>query len=603
MARQNTAPVQFGREMRTDECTRMTSGRAGKVVPVTFIPLLRGDSGTGRVGIDVELAEMPKPLLNGVMAKFQAWLVPKMAFPQFTGSDEFMHSYTGHTITALGASDRVPPPFFNTLSGALKDEYQSSEFANALGLHLQGFDEVNTDIIDAYNLIQNFRMAAHSSKLGRRPYATEDLAQSTALARAFWPAGPLTAIVPDYESALVVGEMDPDVMSGQLDVRNIGFRLDPQGPENDFVNNRGNVDVGTTAWGNGLRAVEDPDNPGHANIFAELGDWGGITLSDIDKARKTKAFAQLRQAYAGNDVTGFADDDSIIATLMSGLSVPADHLKRCILLDSVTTAFGFGERFATDAGNLDQSVVQGRASASLSLNVPVVDSGGIIMVTCEVVPERVYERMSDESLAVTQPNQLPNALVDIQRDEPVDMVINRRIDMAHTEPDGLYGFEPMNYVWQRSRTAMGGIFFEDNPQSIPDERRSALWVTNPVDPDFTDDHWMCPESFPHEVFSDTEAPAFELVCRHRMVISGLTQMGDPLFENNNEMNATRGHRMSDGTFVGSGGISIGPDGSDQVYEQAIVDDDLPNTQLETTFDEDGNVIVAPPVDGSPPDNV
>ena len=122
-------------------------------------------------------------------------------------------------------------------------------------------------------------------------------------------------------------------------------------------------------------------------IYAEMaGQSVGITLADFDKARTTQAFAKLRTAYAGNDATGFDNDDTLVALLMQGLNVPEDEFKRPWLLDSKRVPVGFAERFATDAANLDQSVTLGRASAQLSLNVPQLDMGGMIVIPPKSCP-------------------------------------------------------------------------------------------------------------------------------------------------------------------------------------------------------------------------
>lgn len=76
MARQSTTPVSFNKSTRKDTAVLMSSARAGVVAPIAYIPLLPGDSASGRVGIDVALKEMPKPLLNAVHANVQAWFVP-----------------------------------------------------------------------------------------------------------------------------------------------------------------------------------------------------------------------------------------------------------------------------------------------------------------------------------------------------------------------------------------------------------------------------------------------------------------------------------------------------------------------------------------------
>jgi len=181
MARQRTAPVPFNSSVRKDTTVAMTTGKPGVVTLLGFIPLLRGDSASGKVGVDVDLMPMPRPLQNGVHAHFQAWFVPKTAHPQFSGLDEFMHSYLGEPIPSLGAADRTPPPFYTILSGGAVTTAAGSEFFETLGIHIPAGASINTDLIDAFGVVYNFRLRAHSSRLPLRAYASEDLAEATTL--------------------------------------------------------------------------------------------------------------------------------------------------------------------------------------------------------------------------------------------------------------------------------------------------------------------------------------------------------------------------------------------------------------------------------------
>ena len=61
MTRQSSTPVPYEASMRPDNQVIMTSGRAGVVVPLGYIPILPGESLSGRIGVDIKLAEMPKP--------------------------------------------------------------------------------------------------------------------------------------------------------------------------------------------------------------------------------------------------------------------------------------------------------------------------------------------------------------------------------------------------------------------------------------------------------------------------------------------------------------------------------------------------------------
>lgn len=534
MARQSTTPVSFQKSVRTEQGVLMTSGRAGVVQPVGYWPLLRGDSCAGRVSVDVSLAEMPKPLLNAVFVNVQAWFVPKPIHPQFSGMDEFYSSYVGEPIKSLGQPDRTPPAFFQTAMGSIP---ASSDFFHKLGLHVDPAHDVNVDLIDAFNLVYNFRLAAHSTKLGRRKYFAEDPTEAMAFPRAFWPSGRFSRVVPDYEAALVVGRLDLDVYEGRIPVQGL-LRGDDAVTETNFFDP--NVSGATPVTPTGtVRSIFHQQAGDFPRIFSEMADETIVTsLADIDKARLTQSFAKLRAAYAGNDPTGYVSDDMILAHLMQGLAVPPEFFKRPWLLDSARVPFGFNERFSTDAAELDTSVTTGQTSVSLSLNIPPSDTGGTVIITVEVLPERLDERQSDEWLYITSPDELPNALRDIQNPEPVDFVLNRRIDAAHTSPDDLYGYEPMNDRWNRSFTRLGGIFYQQDPAAPVNESRSGIWQAQVVDPVFTGDHWLAPAPFPHYVFADTQADAFECVVRHSAKIVGLTQIGDVLNEDNNEYEET-----------------------------------------------------------------
>mgnify|MGYP000712074109 CR=1 FL=1 len=540
MARQSTTPVSFNRTTRRDRVVGMTSGRAGVVVPIDFIPLLRGDSCAGQFNISMELGEMPKPLLNAVGVNLQAWFVPKSAYPYFSGYDEFMYSYQKEDINSLDGV-RTPPEFFRTMPSNL-GTFQNSDMMIKLGLHDQTVegDVLNGDLFDAYNLIWNFRAGAHSSKIERASYFNEPNADRPAnrawqaLKPAFWPSGRMNFVVPDYERALVVGALDLDVQAGSLKVRmgdtmggvegasNLGVYSDPNDPDGDTKDMI-------------VASISDSVNK---QLWADLqNETLPVSLAEIDKARLTQSFAKRRAQMAGNDYSGFDPDDVIVAELMQGFSVPRELFQRPWLLDSKRLTFGMMERFATDAANLDQSVSVGKTGGSLSLNVPVQDTGGYIMITCEVLPEKLNERMGEPTLYLNDPDMYPNALRDIQRPEPVDYVPNWRIDARHTSPDALYGYEPMNGVWERDFTRLGGDFYQPDPSVPFKESRAGIWTPNIVDPTLNDDHWLAPDPFPHDVFSDTVAEAFEIAFSHSVAINGITQIGDVLVENNDDYEA------------------------------------------------------------------
>jgi len=527
--------------MRPDSAVIMTSGRAGVVNYLGYVAVLPGESVAGKVGVDIKLAEMPKPLINAVVANIQAWCVPKGAFPQFPGRDEVMHAMTGEVIKSLGTADRTPPAFFQTITGASLVTAVGSDMFKQLGLHVPSGATINVDLIDAFNLVYNFRLAAHSSRLTRRKYASEDIALATTLPPAFWPSGRFAHVVPDYEQALVQGSLDLDILAGVLPVKGIaGMGTETSGSETVYETGASTPSVWTRYYDGantnaGQRVKVKALDNGYADVTVPLsGQTLTVTLNDIDKARIAQAYAKLHAAYAGNDTTGFDNDATMVALLMQGISAGPEMDQRPFLLDSKRVGVGFAERFATDAANLDDSVTVGRAQATLSLNTPKLPFGGVIVYTVEVLPERIDERQSDEWTLCTAFDDLPNPLRDIQRTLPVDLVLNRRLDAKHTSPSGLYGYEPMNAKWKRDATRMGGAFYQATPGAVITENRMGLWQTDIVNPTFTGTHHLAPVPFPHDVFADTLAPAFEVVARHVCTIVGNVQFGDVLTEANDD---------------------------------------------------------------------
>lgn len=534
--RQNALPVGYSMSRRPDNASILTTGKAGEVIPVSFAPLFRGDSVSGRIIVNMALAEMSKPIENAVIGRAQVWVIPRPALPQFGGIDEYVHSYHGTDATALGRAARTPASLFATVSSGAIAAAQASEFFRALGLHLEAGAPINTDYIDSYALVQNFRLAAHSSKMTRYPYYAENAVTSLELKPAFWPTGRMHQIVPDYEQALVVGSLDLDVSAGNVSI----VRTDNAAAWNLF---KAGTNTKAASGGASIDTLGHPHDSASSDLSFDpngqlYGDVAGQTittsLAAIDSARTTNAFAKLRAQYAGTNFSGFNNDDVIVADLMQGFEVPAELFNRPWLADSKTITFGMKERPATDGASLDQSVTTGKAQVALSVNVPKLKHGGLLMVTVEVMPERLYERQRDEYLYCTTADDLPNALRDIQRAEPVDTVRNSRIDQAHTTPAGVFGYEPMNAKWKRSRTTLGGEFRQTTPGTPITTARTAIWQADYVDPAYTSDHWLVPHPFPQDVFAAPGADAISIACMHSLAITGLTQMGDDLVEDNNE---------------------------------------------------------------------
>jgi len=542
MIKHDTTPISFPRTLRNWNQSIITTGRAGEVIPFAFTPLFRQDSATGRVTVVAELAEMPKPLDNSVIGRLQTWFVPRPSLPQFSGLDEFTHSYQGKNISQLGAADRTPPTLFDTVShSAVYATANGSEFMRATGLTVRASETGNTDYIDSYILVQNFRLAAHSSKMTRYDYYQEDNTAALELKPAFWPRSRFHSVVADYEQALVTGALDLDVTAGAVTLSGTPvvdglFNNQSYTDENDMhdVNDGSAGATGPTYDGTWVQNGLDVNVDISAGAGSMAGQTVTTTLASIDVARKQQSFAKMVAAMDGNQYSGFNNDDVLILELMNGFNVAPELLNRPWLLDSKTGVFGMAERHATDAANLDDSVTVGQLSLSTTINVPAAQYGGIIFSSFEFMPERLYARGEDRYLGVTTEAELPNALRDSLNPEPVSIVTNGEIDTAHTTPAGTFGYRELNGEWNSEFTLLGGDYQSLTPGTPATAARTAMWQPEYVDPVLTSDHWVCPHPFPQDVFSVPGNDTVTLSIRQDCTISGLTQFGSALVEDNSE---------------------------------------------------------------------
>jgi hypothetical protein len=497
-----TTPLTPKRSTRIDQKTVITSGNAGKIIPVACIPLLREDGvKRSRMQIAVEMMETAETLFNGVNVTVNAHLVPKLAFDRFNGMDDLNRSYQG----VPREDGETPIPFIETHTFSQAD----NEFYKTLGMHAQGSATVNRDYIEAYNTVVNFRRKERSSSLSMRTMT------DTSLAQAFWNHTTMAHIVPDFDQAIIDGEVALNVVEANIPLRSLGwdnYQLS-NGEYHKMVlggTNDPNVIDGVVHWGD--------------KIFAELSQNGiTVSLSNIEMAKKTQAFAKARSMFQGHD------DDYIIDTLMSGIRIPDQAMKQPILLAQQRTQMGYQQRFASDAANLDESVTVGGALVDITMRTPAINTGGIIVVTCEITPEQLFERQKDHYLHNTSVDNYPEFTKNELDPEKVSVVTNSHIDIDHSDPDGIFGYAPLNHEYMRSAPNIGGKYYRPEVDASFDEDRQKIWANETVDPELTEDFYLC-NNVHHKVFADSTSDAFEITARGTFEITGNTVFGGALKE-------------------------------------------------------------------------
>ncbi|TLX08082.1 hypothetical protein [Rhizobium sp. MHM7A] len=525
IARTNTTPIPIARSVRQINQIVATSMPAGKMVPVTAFPLLREDTlRNSMIHCKVDLMETAEIIKNGVKCRFMAYFVPFLAFERFNGGmDEFNRSYMKQNI----ADGATVTPFFNTMvAGAVG----SIPIHKYLGFHAAAADTINTAYIEAYNLIWNFRARNRSETLYQ---AKKRLMTATTLAPAFWQHEQFKYVVPDWDDVAMEGSVDLSFTSAKVPVYGVGFDPTVAGAAgavssmrhatgvtdnvNNYNANSGNVKVKSK----GIAGQVFPD------IYADLQASGvKISLANIELAKRTQWYADLKAQFEG------LPDSWIIDLLMQGVSVPEQMWKQPILIADKTEIFGIEKRWATDGANLTDAVVNGAAMCDLDMVLPRTPTGGIVMVVAEILPEQLFERGRDPLLFITDPAKLPNAMKDDLDPQKVERMSKGEIDTSHSDPNGLFGYRPLNWQWQQSNTRIGGKWFKSAPSNTFNEERQHFWTVEVTDPAYNSD-FMISEVFNQLPFVVTNQDVGEVQIHGTAIIEGNTQFGTRLLENDN----------------------------------------------------------------------
>lgn len=503
ISRTNTTPVAIPRSIRQINQVVATSMPAGKVVPICAFPLLREDTlKSSMLHLKVDLMETAEVIKNGIQCRFQAWFVPFLAFERFNGGmDEFNRSYMKQNI----ADGATVTPFFNFMvAGAVG----SIPIHKYLGFHAAPTDVINTAYIEAYNLIYNFRLRNRSESLFQSTKV--NTITSTALKPAFWQHQQYKYVVPDWDDLAMEGSVDLTFTNSKATVFTEGPNT---GSHLVFANADKSLSVGSAGAA--------------TKMFSDLATAGvKISLANIELAKQTQWYAELKAQFEG------IPDAYVIDLLMQGVSVPEQIWKQPIKIADKTEVFGIEKRWATDGANLTDAVVNGSALCDLDIVLPQCPTGGIVMVTCEILPEQLFERARDPLLFTIDPNTLPNALRDDLDPQKVERMSNGEIDTSHATPNGLFGYRPNNWKWQASNTRIGGKWHKPAPDNTFNEERQHFWVVEVANPSLGPDH-MIANTFNTLPFVVTNQDVGEVELQGTAIIEGNTQFGERLLENDN----------------------------------------------------------------------
>lgn len=530
-------PVSFQRTRRMSKGRVLTSGDAGKILPLKADPVLREEGFTGNINVSVEMMETSEKPVNAIVAKAMTYFVPYLAFDQFNGSiEELNRSYSKENGIAGSQVDFFEKNKYYNGSSVVTDSTPTdmdtgdngrAEFYGTMGIH-HGAADMNNAYVQAYNAIVNHRRKARSASLAQRNEFEHDLAE------AFWPNEGNSHIMADFDQKLIDGEVALNGLTFRAPLRSLdGTELTnyintatKAGVSHNYMYTPSQVGTGVTYDSSAQR----PDGVSGSgawlfnSLWAELTQGGEATMSlaDIEQARKTAAFAKLRAAYDG------IDDEYIIDLLMQGISVPTEMMKQPMLIGQQGGMFGFAQRYATDSGNLDDTATNGFVSLGYRVRAPRTSIGGIVMTTLEIAPERVWERKKDYFLYTTDTDDLPNALRDSLDPEKVAVVKKNHLDVNHSAPDATLGYAPLNHEYNRDQIMVGGKFYRPSNDAYT-EVRSRIWTNETTDPSLSTDFYLC-TNLHKKIFADQVSDSFEITAVSDLTVDTNVVFGDRLIE-------------------------------------------------------------------------
>lgn len=525
VGRTSTTPVPYHRTKRPHMWGGMTTAPAGKMVPVCYAPLFREDSAHGAIELSIEMMETHELLANKTYGRYTAYFIPFLALERFGGSrDLFDKSYMKEP---LQEGDSVVPWIETDEFGA----HGSNPIFKYLGVHGGELDQVNTSVVEAVNLVWNFRAKNRSKDITPRDR------MATSLPPAFWERGRFADVVPDFDQAVIDGEVALNVVAAKMPVRGIGLPTST----GSYANKTTYDSVGSTTYplsldvpgsaspdgGAAYLTIEQQEvSPGvfYPDVWAELQENGiTVSLSNIDRAREMRSFAKLRERFTGHS------DEWIINMLMDGIRIPELDGKQPILLADRLVDFRQSKRYATDGANLAKSAVSGGQKVRLPIYVPKANTGGIVMIFAEHFPAQMFERQRDPWLHTTDVDQLPEAMRDYLDPEKVDIVTNGEVDTDHNDPNSTFGYAPQHWKWFSWPVQNGGDFYRPSVDGTNDVIRQRFWPLETANPTLSESFYLVPDLITSP-FLDEESDPFQISKNGGLVITGNTQPGGKLHE-------------------------------------------------------------------------
>lgn len=413
----------------------------GNLIPVGNFEVLPGDSIRMSTSALLRLSPLMTPVMHPISVRIHHWFIPYRLV--WDGWEDFI------TGGADGEGEGQTIPVHTAF-----DLAQPGQLGDYLGIPPppDGSIQVSALPFRAYNHVWNeyYRDQDLEAERTDSSFNLQAIAWEKDI---FTAARPWTQKGP--EVTLPLGTSAP--------VRGIGLGEYPGTPApfladgQDHFESGGQHGVYADAWPfddtNFAFIEEDPDNPGHPRIRADLTAAGSVAVNDVRLAFALQRYKEARAQY-GSRYTEYLR--------YLGVSSSDARLQRPEYLGGGKATVSFSEVLKTGEGDVpsdDAPVGEMRGHGISALRTRTwtryFEEHGIVLALASVRPRTIYsDGLHRQWSRVVKEDFWQKELEQIGQQE----VYNREVRIAHGSPNGVFGYNDRYYEYRHQPSIVTGEF-------------------------------------------------------------------------------------------------------------------------------------------------
>lgn len=421
---------------------KLLSCDMGELIPINVTEVLAGDSIQAATSALVRAAPLLAPVMHPVHVRIHHWFVPTRIIWEdwedfITGGSDGMDASVYPTIEM--------PSMGGAAIGSLADYLGIPTGVNSL--------EVSALPFRAYAMIYNewYRDQDLVSPVALSIASGVDTTTSTALLNHAWEKDYFTSARPWEQKGPAI-----TVPLGQrADVKGLGKRDQSYvyGTENVYETGAS----GTTSYADSsalwdpsgnMLVEEDPDNPGYPNIYADLTNASAVTVNVLREALALQRYEEARARY-GSRYTEYLR--------YLGVRSSDARLQRPEYLAGGRQTIQFSEVLQTAEGTDPVGEIRGHGISSVRSNRfrRFFEEHGYFITLLSVRPKTIYANgLARHWNRRTKEDYWQSELQHIGQQE----VLNKELYAAHSDPDGVFGYQDRYDEYRRSESSIAGEF-------------------------------------------------------------------------------------------------------------------------------------------------